>query len=93
MARPLQVSLLGGSLGSLILRGVEELAATPTVHLVWPELPPREPLDSGWQLDGPGILLGICIGLSLGPLIRICLARTCWTSFVPSQIRILAAQL
>ena len=94
MARSLQISLLGGSLGSLFLRGLEELASVPSLQPVWPELPTRELLHpfQSWQLDGPSILLGVLIGLSLGPVIDgICLLQARWTSYVRAQLRLLAA--
>ena len=90
MARPLQVSLLGGSLASLGLRFLEDISRVGTPSLDFcPECPALiNPFEGKIQLDS--LVLGILIGLLLGPVVDLLyLFRVWWISFVREQVRLL----
>ena len=75
--RPVPLSILGGSLASLLLRSVEDrLPAFPlSPDCLVPELPDF--------LHWPSLLLGIGIGLLLGPVIDVVyLLRVWWSALV-----------
>ena len=96
MARPLQVSLVGGSLASLLWRGIEELHSSVPASPPWEPCPvcPVPSLSFDLQaLDLPSLALGILIGLCLGPCLDLLhLLRLWWVAFVRGQLRLLTAR-
>lgn len=70
--RPITWSLASGSVSSLLIAAVRELGKTeprylaPTAQDICPILFPE---DRFWGIDFKSLLLGICIGFLLGPLI------------------------
>ena len=95
MSRSLQVGLLGGSVASVVWRGLEELAS---VHPVFraPEwhpdcICPSPGLFAEWAtLDPRSVFIGLCLGIVLGPAVDLLhLLRTWWIAFVRAQLRAL----
>ena len=70
--RPLTLSLASGSVSSLLIAAVREITKaeprylSPTAQEICPLLFPE---DRFWGIDLKSLLLGICIGFLLGPLI------------------------
>ena len=90
MSRPLQVSLLGGSLASVAWRILEEgfQHAAPGLFEC-PDCPALHFLPPVVQLDVPSLAIGVCIGLVVGPLIDLLyLLRVWWSAFVRERFRI-----
>ena len=95
MARPLQVSLLGGSVASLLWRGLEELSTGAESTWVCPECisPAAANLLDLTGLDLRSFILGSLFGLLLGPLIDfLYLFRVWWCATVREQARALGAR-
>ena len=88
MSRPLQVSLVGGSLASIAWRVLEEVALLPSpipAPFDCPVCPAVESLLLG--IDLPSLGYGILIGLALGPVVDfLCLLRVWWSAYVREQL-------
>lgn len=90
--RPLVTAAGAGSLSSLLLTvlrdihfgDIQTFAGPPPVPELCSLIPP-----ASWSVDWPSILIGICIGLLLGPILdvlvvaRVALARWARTQIAP----------
>ena len=90
--RPVQVSLLGGTLASFLFRAAEDLV--PGVFDYPTPLPPVCPvLDFPESLHWPSLAVGLLIGLLLGPAIDLLyLFRVWWSAAVRERLAVLRAQ-
>ena len=86
--RPVQASLLGGSLVSLFLRAAEDLLP-PAFEA--PPIPFSCPaVDFAERVHIPSLVLGILVGLAAGPVIDLVyLLRVWWTAFVRERLAVL----
>lgn len=87
LMRPLATAAGAGSLSSLIVALAGELLRSP-VPVAPPELCSLiPPLPTVWVLDYPSLLLGICVGLLLGPAIDlVIIIRLSWGQFVRARL-------
>lgn len=90
---PLALGVAGGSLSSILFRFASELVQE---HWDSPLLEPaiscacNELSGYFWGLDSRSLIIGICIGFTLGPLLELLfLIRHWWASVVRRQLLIL----
>ena len=98
--RPLALGAAGGSLSSLALRLLTESVSSvvdPSLPVPLPDLSCACPtsLDlPATGLDLRSLLIGLVVGLSLGPLLELLLVvRHWWTSLIRRQLQSLARGL
>ena len=89
--RPVPASILGGTLASFIFRAAEDLfpgfEPPPALASVCPEL------DFPDSLHWPSVLVGLLIGLCLGPAVDLLyLFRVWWSAAVRERLALLRAQ-
>ena len=86
LGRPLQVSLVGGSLASIALRAAEQLLGPAAEPFLPTASCPLCPLDEdGWH--APSFLWGLLVGLLLGPVIDFLFyLRVAWGRFVRARL-------
>ena len=92
MARQLQVSLLGGSLASVAWHLLGEIAGTYQPQFPFDPCPTCPLIKEGWTPDPESVLLGVGLGLLLGPLVDLVyLVRLWWVALVREHVRALQA--
>ena len=97
MDRSLTIGATGGTFSAIALRLLADLTGAPQSSLPFPIDCPLCP-DLPWfnftfQLDCFSLLLGIVIGLGVGPLLDLCyIIRQSWRIWVRERLEYLARQ-
>ncbi len=87
LMRPIQAAAASGGLSSLVFTFAREVLRND-----WPAVSPEvclaPLLDNGWQLDWWSLLVGVAVGLALGPVLDfLFLLRQAWAGAVHRSLR------
>ena len=86
LGRPLQVSLVGGSLAFLLFRTAEEFFTNPEAELSFAGACPVCPLPEDWHVRS--FAAGVLVGIAVGPIIDLLyFLRVSWGQFVRARLQ------
>ena len=94
MERTVALGATSGSISALLFRlAADALAADPQLPSFDCPICPELPIPIPEQLDGFSLLVGLAIGVSLGPILELLyLLRQSWRCWVQSRLAKLARQ-
>ena len=86
LGRPLQISLVGGSLAFLLFRTAEELFTSPEAELAFTGSCPVCARQEDWHFQS--FAAGVLMGIAIGPIVDLLyFLRVSWGRFVRARLQ------